>query len=176
MKKWMKRISLVAVIIVLMPTLVSGGSVNAEVSRVTYFTIQSNTVCVDQGGSATSVYLNLTNTSNIPTEVTLFLYNDAGALITDKQSAASISNSGYKSQITPGDTTTLSAKSTEHYLGLFGSIGASCANRPAFGKIVINSDSGLVLAGGEIKGQSNVASPSVVLTNTPIIVNSGQPF
>lgn len=150
---------------------ISATSVTGEASRVQWFTIQNNAAC-SSSAWYTSLYFNVNNTVSSSTDITLRLYNDAGSEIT----IPTQNSAGYPTgTITPGTTFTLAGKSTNHYILVVGAgTTNSCDDRPAYGKIVVESDSGLVMAGGEIK--SARASDGFLYTRSDIVVNGGKPF
>jgi len=174
MKKWSKKVwmSTAAVLIAIMS--VSAIPASADTSRVIWFTIQNNSVC-STSGHYTTVYINLNNISSSAANVTVNLYNDDGVAVTATGLPAS--GGGYMaSTFQPGSPFMLGGKQTKHYYAAFGTFpgGSTCENRPAYGNIVVD-DSGLLLANGEIKGTSS-GSTTIILSNTNIIINGGQPF
>ena len=102
----------------------------------------------------------------------MYLYNDLGALV----DPAGIINNPlyYASGFTPGQTFSLEAKNTKHYFVTFGGTGRACTDKPAYGKIVVENDAGLILASGETRGIEG--NPLHFHTDIPIIINNGQPF
>jgi hypothetical protein len=150
---------------------ISATSVTGEASRVQWFTIQNNSAC--SSTAYTNMFFNVNNVSDNSTNVTVRLYNDAGIEIT----IPTRDSAGYPTgSISPGTTFSLAGKSTKHYIMVIGGgyTSYSCDDRPAFGKIVVESDSGLIMAGGEIKGAR--ASDGLMFTHADIIVNGGKPF
>ena len=157
-------------------TSVSASGTISEVSRVQYFTIQNNNVCTT-ANHATTFYFNLNNISNNSVDITVYLYNDLGDEVTRVGSMGGAMGEYKASTFTPGTMFTLDGKSTVHYYTGFGKSAGECSDIPAYGKIVVHSDSGLIMANGEIKGVD--LSTSVVyriLTQSQVIVNGANPF
>jgi len=182
MKNKMKKFWLIAMCVAAITTLVSAVPASADTSRVVWFTVQNNNVCSTTNQYAT-IYFNINNISNNAGSVTLYLYNDNGTPVS--YPGYTIPGAYLASDIIPGTPKPLNAKTTAHYMLQFGgndttsdSI-ASCSERVAFGKIVVNSDDGLFMANGEVKGTwryTNNTTDINILTNTPIVINNGQPF
>ncbi|MGI2294195.1 hypothetical protein [Paenibacillus sp. GXUN7292] len=156
---------------------ISATSTVPEVSRVQYFTVQNNNVC-----SATDhhsiFYFNLNNISSVPVEMTVHFYNDVGDEITYAGSTGGSYGEYRPSSFIPGTPFSLNGKSTGHYYTGFGKNAIlACNDIPAYGKIVIHSDTGLVMANGEIRGVDLRSTVGYrMLTLTPISVNGGNPF
>lgn len=164
----------------------SSGDVSANVNRVIYFSIQSNTVCGDN--SSLNQYrnqflFNINNLSDVDSDVTLYLYTKNGTLITNP----GVNDNGMASDIVPGTQKTISANSTVQYTSLFGyptTKNLSCDMRPAYGKIVINSNHGLFMASGEYSAEKYLQDSSLVNSSSyytkyqssTIVVNGGNPF
>jgi len=150
---------------------ISATSVTGEASRVQWFTIQNNAAC--NATSYISLYFNVNNVSINDANVILRLYNDAGTEV----NLSGYNSSGYPtSTITPGTTFTLAGKTTAHYTAVIGAglTAHSCSDVPAYGKIIVESDSGILLAGGEI--ESSRLSDGYTYNRTNITVNDGKPF
>ncbi len=180
MKKWTKKVWMSAAAVLIAIMSVSAIPVSADVSRVVYFTFQNNNACAPNT-HYTTLYFNITNLSNSTADVTLHLYNEAGVELNDTLTTISPPgttgiNGYYSSNIIPNNTFALNGKTTKHYLRSFGGAATnlSCTDRPAYGKIVVETDEGIILANGEIKGVQS--SPYIILSSTPITVNGGQPF
>lgn len=163
---------------------ISATTVSAEVSRVEYFTIQSNTVCGNVSSAnqyRDDFMFNINNTSNTPVNVTVYLYKKDGTSI----SSSGASGFGLSSDFTPGTPVTIDANSTVQYVNFYGFSASGtgtlpCGERPTYGKIVVNSNNGPLLAGGEyqalkIIGQGN-DSHWESYARTTVSVNSGSPF
>lgn len=172
MKQWVQKVGLVAASVAALTTLVSAAPVNADASRVVYFTVQNNARCVADGEYYNFIF-NVNNISSVPVDVKVQLYNNDGQEVITGGTNTSTTTGIYNSFMT-GSTFTLPAKSTRQIFATYGSpTGVSCSARPAFGKVTIESDGGLLMANGETR--SATASASTIL-DAPIIVNNGQPF
>lgn len=172
-KKWFKKAGLIAAGVVALTSVVSAVPVSADASRVVYFTIQNDVVCID-AKYYTGLFFNVTNVSSSSANITIQLYDNNGNEIAPSGQAFN----GYTSTITPGSNFALNGKNTKQYTALFGQEWPNpCTARPAFGKITVTSDTGLIMASGEITGQGNRSDGQfTVFHDIPIVVNNGQPF
>jgi hypothetical protein len=175
MKRWSKKVWLTAMVLVVAIMSVSASVVTAEASRVVYFSIQSNTYC----GASTNFYrtnfqFSINNISDVTANVTVYLYKKDGSFFTESGSS-----------LTPGAPVIINPYSTVLYSQSFGNDTSTiqyldCGSRPAYGKIVVNSNSSLLLANGEmtsLRNLPNATPPHYELYQTsPVTVNSGQPF
>lgn len=102
--------------------------------------------------------------------VTVYLYQKDGTPFVQP---------GQSSDFTPGTSITIPAGSTVQYFQAFGygTSSLSCGTRPAYGKIVVNSNGPLLMANGEIDSLeiSSTSLPALEMTSQ-ITVNGGQPF
>jgi len=138
-------------------------------SRVVWFTIQNTTSCSAE--YSTSVIFNVNNLGSTASDVTVTLYNDAGN---------AISTPGRASGTTPGFALgtlySIPGKQTIHYTAVFNaSGGAACSDRPAYGKITIESDSGLLMANGQVTAY-NTTNLYTYTSYSNVIINEGKPF
>jgi len=170
LKKDYKKFGLLGLSIAMLFSL-SATYAAADVSRVVYFSIQNNAGC-NTTSNMYSIMFNISNTGLSTANVTLQLYNSAGTEITITGSSVD----GYMSNITPGTPFTLDSKETEHYHVNFGYTSSNaCSDRPAFGKITVNNEAGLLVASGETRSLNRLSTP-VLFAGAPIIINAGQPF
>ncbi|WP_068685395.1 hypothetical protein [Paenibacillus oryzae] len=156
-------------------------------SRVINFSIQSNTHCGYAGTNSayvTDYYLNINNISDVPVQATLYLYTKDGNQFTEP-AINDLSFIGIDADIVPGTPFTINANSTVQYNNYFGNQNAtqsylSCDMRPAYGKIVVHSSSGILMATGEVVGRRHFFADNipqwVSLNRVPITINSGLQF
>jgi len=175
LKRWTKKVWMSAAAVLIAIMSVSAIPASADVSRVVYFTIQNDTYC-NYGVGYTTLFLNVNNVGNSNAQLTVHLYDNNGLPVSDVGETTA-SNGYYASSITPGLSFALNAGATKHYRINYEqtSTAPSCNNRPAYGKIVIESG-GFLMANGEIKGTNNSVNPPRILSNVPITVNGGNPF
>ncbi len=185
-----KKITKLGLLILLAVTLILTSSVSAtgtnlEVSRVQYFTIQSNVHCGDISKNwqyRSDFMFNVNNISDISTDITVYLYKKDGTLFT----APGDAGYGYATEIIPGTPITIAANSTVQYVNHFGYSSNSnvthldCSERPAYGKIVVHSNHGLLMANGEMQGMKYITSTTPTrweaYNRSTVTVNSGNPF
>ncbi|QTH44980.1 hypothetical protein J4772_11585 [Cohnella sp. LGH] len=183
MKKWTKKVWMSAGAVLIAIMSVSAIPVSADVSRVQYFTIQNNTAC-DSSIRLTGLYFNVNNISNSSVQATLYLYKNDGTLFT---SPGITTSTGFSSTLTPGTSFTIDPYSTKQYASAFGgqtngttvTTNLPCTDRPAYGKIVVESDTGLIMANGEIVGSDKIDPNNTnrnIYQNTGISINEGKPF
>jgi len=169
MKKWTKKVWMSAAAVGIAIMSVSAIPASADVSRVVYFTVQNNTVC-DSTNYITNFRFNVNNISSTAADVSVHFFNDNGLEVTP----TGTSMAGFTTTFSPGSIVSLGANSTVHYAAQFGAGTNACGDRPAYGKIVVESGSGWFLANGEIRDQHKSAVE--VYSDVPIIINNGQPF
>ncbi|MDF9845470.1 MULTISPECIES: hypothetical protein [unclassified Paenibacillus] len=104
-KSFISKLGIITLLIASM-LITSSGDVSANVNRVIYFSIQSNTVCGDN--SSTNQYrdqfmFNINNLSDVDSDVTLYLYTKNGTQITNP----GVNDNGTVSDIVPGTQTTI---------------------------------------------------------------------
>jgi hypothetical protein len=174
MKRWSKKVWLTVMLLVVAIMSVSASVVTAEASRVVYFTIQNNNAC-DSGYRKVMFDFNVNNISNNSGSVTVQLYDNSGTEITLPGNTTTTWY--YPSNLTLGVPNTILGKKTLNYLVSFGgsSTANPCSRVPAYGKIVIDSDSGLFMANGGIRSNF-VQDPYQEITDSQIIINEGKPF
>lgn len=187
MKKWMKKTGLVAAGVIALTSVISAVPVTADSSRVVYFTIQNNTICKDTAASEsvsgsygnTLIQLNLNNIGSTASSVIVHLYDNNG---TSLNGLVGLNTGGYTSTFTPGDTPfTIDGKSTKGLVVNYGNGAMPCSSRPAFGKIEVVSDTGLLMANGEIEASTNFAPSDggnyrIFYHDSSIVINQGNPF
>ncbi|WP_139999225.1 hypothetical protein [Paenibacillus paridis] len=182
-KSIFQRLSLFAILAASILT-ISTTSATAEASRVVYFTIQNNGVC-NSTTFGSELYLHINNVSDTPNNVTLYLYKKDGTAFSlpgsnNYAAIGIVTDSGF----IPGTSVTIQANSTIQYFGWFGQESkVACSERPTHGKIVVNSNSGHLMAGGNVQGRklivtssSTPPSTNTLFQDTPIIINEGKPF
>ncbi|MDG0813406.1 hypothetical protein [Cohnella rhizosphaerae] len=162
--------------VVALTSVVSAVPVSADVSRVVYFPVQSNTVC-DDTNYQYHFELDISNISNVSGEVTLYLYKKDGTLLTQKQPAGY----GLNSDITPGTPININGNSTLQYTVRSGLSGVlPCEARPSYGKIEVNSNSAQFVATGEVTSSRSVPVGTTTFwatyNNTTVTINEGKPF
>lgn len=171
----------VLAVVLAFTTSVSATGISSNVSRVVYFTVQSNVACGawDNGANnyRSDFNFNINNISEVNTDVTVYLYNKDGVLLSNVGNPGY----GYSSEIIPGTPITIGPNKTVQYTGFYGyGQPASCSERPAYGKIVVHSNSTLLMAGGEIQGRRYLTTDKVpyweTYNTTTVTVNQGNPF
>ncbi len=179
----MMRVGLLAILaaVLVFASSVSATNTSPTASRVIYFSIQNNLTCSDgsfNGNNYMSGFsLNLNNLGKYPAEATVYLYKKDGT----EMVLSGFTTNGVATDITPGEPVIIAPYATVQYFQEYGfsSITAgSCSERPLYGKIVVDSDSGLLLASGEVFGR-RIEIPSYDVTtyfNTTVNINNGQPF
>lgn len=169
----MKKMIMIAAI-----AAISSPYIHAEPSRVVYFSIQHNTLCTTSAyGNAFS--MNISNISSTPTNITLHLYKKDGTPF----SVPGFNVNGVSSDLVPGTPVEIPGNQTVQYYKDFGASNVqdyACSSRPLYGKIVVNGDSGLLIASGEVQGRKMTMNGTVTgnlsYFNSTILVNSGNPF
>lgn len=142
---------------------------SADTSKVVWFKVKNNMRCVENGEYSNYI-LKISNLESSPATVNVQLYKNDG---TEFTTSGAGSGSGYSTTFTPGTAFTLSAKASAQYLVNFGYTFNPFADRPAYGKITVQDDAGLLIA----KGESRAAkTSSETIHDVPIIINNGQPF
>lgn len=175
MKKWLKKTGLIAAGIVALTSIVSAVPVSADASRVVVFPIQSLTTC-SATDRYTSFMFSLSNINSDSATVNVYLYAADGTPLTDVGfSSASL---GYTSTLTPGMSFTLGGQKTAYYTQNFGySYTLPCSKKPAWGKIVVESESGRFVASAEMRATAVPANAAAYIVNhTTVSINNGQPF
>ncbi|WP_217593339.1 hypothetical protein [Cohnella sp. GbtcB17] len=177
MKKWLKKTGLIAAGVVALTSVVSAVPVSADVSKVVYFPIQSVVSCNSTSTAffASVFRINVNNIGDSVANATLYLYQKDGTPLTV---------SGI--DITPGVDFSINPHSTLEYSVKFGADSStqqyeSCSTHPAYGKIVVNSNSGQLMAIGEVDSYKMTYSSAGVgnystYSNAEVIVNRGEPF
>ncbi|WP_217593341.1 hypothetical protein [Cohnella sp. GbtcB17] len=183
MKRWLKKTGILAASAVALTSLISAVPASADVSRVEYFTIQNNTAC-DSSIRMTGIYFNINNISGTTVQATLYLYKNDGTPYT---SSGITTGTGYSSTIVPGTGVTIAPHSTQQYAAVFGgqtngttvTTYLPCTDRPAYGKIVVESETGLIMANGEITGSDKVDPNNTnrnLYNHREVNINEGRPF
>ncbi|MEK5052075.1 hypothetical protein MHH96_01280 [Niallia sp. FSL K6-0212] len=156
---------------------------SSEVSRVEYFSIQSNVACGNTASKfRTVITFNLSNVSDVPVNSTIYLYKKDGTQFTGKTPSAG----GVDSDITPGTQFTISPNSTVQYYSFFDEMQTasepsfSCDDRPTYGKVVVNSNGGMLIGSGGVSSLRflDKATPAhwEQYYANDIELNSGKPF
>lgn len=167
MKMRMKRFWLIAMCVAAL-TIVSAIPASADVSRVVYFKIQDNTTCGPN--HYTSYFLSVSNISSSSADVKIQLFNSNGDEVND----TAVTGNGYRTDITPGVSFTIDGTKSKYFTINYGSIYSPCADRPAWGRVIVETSSGQILAQGEVR--SILTSNGSWNNNSDIIINGGQPF
>jgi len=160
---------------------------SADVSRVIWFTIQSNMVCSEFPTAPVGAQFrddfvfNINNISDNPVSVTLMLYKKDGTQYT----AGGAPARGLGSDFQPGTQVAIAPNSTIQYYQYYGWSATAqpynaCSERPTHGAIVVNTNSGRLLAVGEFQALRNLPEDTppqwTVYGRSPVTVNGGQPF
>jgi len=152
---------------------VSATTVNGEVGRVVYFPIQSNVACTNPGSGSTLTYstgfhFTVSNISSVPSTIVLKLYKSDGSELTTAGTTAT----GTMSTIIPGNSITINSQQSQFYSIFFGQTATnSCEDRPHYGKLIVDSGSGMLIATGEVRSWREG-----MVNNSTVIVNEGKPF
>lgn len=175
MKKWTKKVWMSAAAVLIAIMSVSAIPASADVSRVVYFPIQNYVGCnTTSTANAVVMAITISNIQNSNSTFSLHLYNDDGN---------EVSLIGYPgstavkpSDITLSSSNALGPKQTKHFGAAFGQGNNVCSDIPAFGKIVVDSDSGMFIASGELVSSYTLTNPPVINNDSAIVINNGQPF
>jgi hypothetical protein len=170
---------IVLAVVLAFATSVSATGTSPNVSRVVYFTVQSNVACGAWDGVLnyrSDFNFNVNNTSDVTADVTVYLYKKDGTLLTNSGNTGY----GYASELTPGTSVTIGPNQTVHYSGSYGYLQAACSDRPAYGKIVVHSNNSLLMATGEMQARRYLTTDKVpyweTYNTTTVTVNQGNPF
>jgi len=150
---------------------ISATTATGEASRIAYFSVPANGYCGN--GFVSQFTFNVSNASSVPTDVTVYFYDEAGAPVTTPSTNSPSQN--ISGSITPGTVFTIPAKATKTYHMGFGTT-VSCGERPFQGKVVVESDAGMVMANGWITSRKELVDAPQLLSSGDVIVNEGKPF
>ncbi|WP_217593333.1 hypothetical protein [Cohnella sp. GbtcB17] len=175
MKQWLKKTGLIAAGVVALTSVVSAVPVSADASRVVYFSIQSNTACNSTDRFASFMF-NLTNVNggSDASNVSVFLYSADGTSLTDV--GLNIPDTaGYTTNFVAGTSFTLNGQKTASYNQSYGFGQAlPCTKRPAWGKIVVDSEYGRFIASAEMRATRTTNGQ--IMNNSTVVINNSQPF
>ncbi len=160
---------------------VSATGTSSEVSRVVYFSIQSNTACAVTGDHVyfSDLYLTINNLSDYENQLTVELFKKDGTPYT----TPGLSGTGLASDFIPGTATSINPHSTIQYWMQFDQDKDNCSERPSYGKIIVHTNAGLIMGSGEMQGIKRITNTngtskqnSEMYQTATIIINGGNPF